>query len=320
MVAEEGEGPGDDLARPFSRETKCCTFTPRIPNYMAGGILSDMDPSQMEGRRRLKEKIRSGEGILPNGIYPSRAYNDHFSRRRTKDFGRSKELLCPYFVPGPYNCSIWKYREAICSFWYCKHLAAGCGARFWDSMIDYFKSVQEALAQIAAKSAGLSLVDPFPGKPANHDPVKIWGEWIGREEEYYIRCFEIVRDLTGAEAKEMLYRVPDPLKALEQNYEEFLYIPRYLRANRKLIQRNKEGFYQIEVNSYIQTTGSTVTWTFQMPAFAIDYFNGSTDTEDVVRLIQEGHSTTLEPEILIALYRHDILLEHNSPLKSDNAL
>ena len=50
MIAEKEELIGSDLAKPFSPATKCCTFTPRIPNYVVGAILSDPEKSISEVR------------------------------------------------------------------------------------------------------------------------------------------------------------------------------------------------------------------------------------------------------------------------------
>jgi hypothetical protein len=82
MIAESRDAMEDNLSKPFAPDTKCCTFNPRIPNYMAGAILSDTDPAMEEGRRRITDRIRSGAGIFPNGVYPDLRYHLLYNERR----------------------------------------------------------------------------------------------------------------------------------------------------------------------------------------------------------------------------------------------
>jgi len=324
MIAEKGEDPGLDLNRPFGYETKCCTITPRIPNYMVGGILSDPDPSLIEGKQRIMRKIQSREGIIPNGVYPTKEYNDYFIANSPIEFGRSKSLLCPYFIQDKYSCTIWNYREVICSFWYCKHIAARCGSDFWSSMVDYIKFIQDLFIEIAAKECGLYLVDLYgEGNYVNFqnedDPQKtqnqyseIWGKWLGKEEEYYKKCFEIVSNLPSTQIKEKLAIAQGLEKIVEHRLNDFVYLPEFLIANRNSLKEGNKDFYQIELSSYIKSTDKSIAWSFQIPRFAIDYFDGQTQTKEVIRMLDEKHFINLELEILIALYRHDILLEQKN--------
>jgi len=310
MVAEKGEDPDLDLSRPFAQETKCCTFTPRIPNYLVGGILSDTDPSLFEGKQRIIMKIQSREGVIPNGLYPTKEYNSYFIAHSSLEFGRSKFLLCPYFIQGKYNCTIWKYREAICSFWYCKHIAAECGSDFWNSMVDYFKFIQDSLIEIAAKELELQLVDLYEiDNNTNLQYSKIWGKWVGKEEEYYKECFEIVSNLSASQIEKTTDSAQGLENKVEGNLNELVHLPEYLISNKNVLNDWTEDYYQIEVSSRIKSIDKSVSWAFQIPRFAIDYFDGHTKTPEVIRMIDENHYTQLELEILIALYHHGILIE-----------
>jgi len=324
MIGEKGEDPGLDMSRPFAHETKCCTFTPRLPNYMVGGILSDPDPSLLEGKQRIMAKIQSREGILPNGVYPSREYNDYFIERGALEFGRSKFLLCPYFIQDKYSCTIWKYREAICSFWYCKQIASKRGSDFWNSMVDYFMFIQDSFIELAVKECGLNLADPYESGPHikfhhEDEPVRrmnqyneMWGKWLGKEEEYYKKCFEIVRNLPALHTKEIIATAKGLEKNTERRLNDFVYLPEFLLANRNSLREANKDSYQIEISSYIKSTDKSIAWSFQIPRFAIDYFDGQTQTNEVIRMVDEKHFIHLEPEILIALYRHDILIEQEN--------
>ena len=312
MIAEKGEDSGLDLSRPFAHETKCCTFTPRIPNYMVGGILSDPDPSLIEGKQRIVKKIQSGEGILPSGVYPTKEYNDYFIDKSALGFGRSTSLLCPYFIQDKHSCTIWKYREVICAFWYCKHIAAKRGSDFWNSMVDYLKFIQDSFIGIAAKECGLYLHNQDEPVETLNRYNEIWGNWLGQEEEYYKKCFEIVRNLPATQTKEIFATAQGFEKIVEHRYNDFVYLPEFLIANNSSLRQSKEDNYQIELSSYIKSTDKSIAWSFQIPRFAIDYFDGQTQTKEVIRMVDEKHFINLELEILIALYRHDILLEQKN--------
>src|SRR5262245_12128098 len=51
--------PVDGTNHFFRPDTKCCTYHPRLPNYLVGAILSDDSADLAEGRRRLEAKVAS---------------------------------------------------------------------------------------------------------------------------------------------------------------------------------------------------------------------------------------------------------------------
>jgi len=322
MIAEKEELIGADLAKPFSPATKCCTFTPRIPNYVVGAILSDPEKSISEGKQRILDRIKSGEGIIPNGVYPTKKYNDYHLAIAEKKFGISKSLRCPYYLNDKYNCTIWKYREAICSLWFCKHLGGDTGADFWKSMTKYFKNIQESLMVYTAQECGLFPVDLY-GEGSYYklydNPLeqkeqysKIWGKWERRKEQYYIRCYEIVINLSPDQAKICFSGGKGLEKELENKWNELVFIPDLLIANKNAIGVANGASYQIEVNSFIKPINKTIAWSFQLPAYVIDFFDGKNSTNQIMQKLQDNFNTTLEREIIIALFRHNILKEAKS--------
>ena len=54
----------------FRPDAKCCTFTPRLPNYLVGAILSDPNPAMAEGRRRVRARIAQRVGGLASLARP----------------------------------------------------------------------------------------------------------------------------------------------------------------------------------------------------------------------------------------------------------
>jgi len=319
MVAKSRDEISSDTGRPFSPDTKCCTFIPRLPNYLAGAILSDNDPAMEEGKRRIIERIRSRKGVFPNGVYPTSEYNRQYQEKCRTDFGRNKQLLCPYFVNGDYNCSIWKYREAICALWFCKHLAGKKGTEFWNSVIGYMKFLQEWLLNIAAGRCELDPVDPYdegtypgfresPGNGAEASSyADTWKQWEGNEIEYYIQCYEVVSNLDQGEIESILSHGEILAKRIENLAADMINIPETLAVNKNLLHDDQAGNYIVEISSHIEILQKSVIWSFSLPKSVLDSFDGTTKTSRITEKLIESDGTKIEQEILIALYNQGIL-------------
>src|SRR5580692_10598849 len=52
----------------FRPETKCCTFQPSLPNFLAGRILSEPDPSMAEGRKAVETRIAGRVAVKPSKV------------------------------------------------------------------------------------------------------------------------------------------------------------------------------------------------------------------------------------------------------------
>lgn len=200
----------------FSPDTKCCTYHPTLPSYLVGGILSDDSPEQAEGRRRIQERIRGRTGVTPRWVAPTPKYWLLWSAARASSFGRSKTLVCPY-LDGGGLCSIWRYREAECSTFFCKHDGGLDGKQLWNAVRDYVRHAERALAAHAASVVAPELVEPPQLRetitleeledrpPADDDYAALWGRWIGREEELYRASFDVVRALDRAEVARIVH-------------------------------------------------------------------------------------------------------------------
>jgi Fe-S-cluster containining protein len=196
-----GEGAN---AISFQPNLKCCTYQPTLPNFLVGAVLSDESPEIAEGKRRVQERIRSRIGVTPQWLSPPRKYRVLHDAARGTSFGRSRALLCPFYVDEGGQCSIWRHREAVCSTFFCKHEAGATAHAFWTAQKQLLGSHEVVLSQWAAREVYPSAAEPaFPrmrltledleDRPPNEDDYAAgWGEWIGREEEFYRRTFELV--------------------------------------------------------------------------------------------------------------------------------
>lgn len=205
----------------FQPNLKCCTYQPTLPNFLVGAVLSDAAPEIAEGKRRVQERIRSRMGVTPQWLSPSRKYRVLLDAARATSFGRSKVLLCPFFVDeGGGLCSIWRHREAVCSTFFCKHEAGAAGHAFWTAQKQLLAQHEVALSRYAARAVFPDAAEPaFPRMrltledledrpPRNDDYDACWGEWAGREEELYRRTFEVVSALTEEKVRELLAEEP----------------------------------------------------------------------------------------------------------------
>ncbi len=167
----------------FRPDTKCCTYWPTLANYLVGALLSDPDPGLAEGQRRIRARIASGDHVTPRWLAAPPEYKERLEARREREFGRSLELRCPYYIEDGGLCGIWRHREGDCSTFFCKYDAGADGRIFWRTLTSYLARIEVVLSKLA-----LSQVAPELGDIG-------WGDWAGREEELYRRCYEVVRQL-----------------------------------------------------------------------------------------------------------------------------
>ena len=194
----------------FKPDAKCCTYHPGLANYLVGAILADDGEELAEGRRRLRARIAARIGVTPRMVQAPRKYNLIYAAARgTGVFGRTKALLCPYFdAEGGGRCTVWRYREAVCSTYFCKYTAGKPGWEFWDTLKGYLNTTERLLAHYAATTIDATLTEPAVERfaltledvedraPNDADYARYWGKWVGREEEFYIACYERVKNLS----------------------------------------------------------------------------------------------------------------------------
>ena len=205
MCPSEGAPAGAGEVTYFRPDTKCCTFHPRLPNYLVGAILADERPDMQEGRRRIREKIARRVGVSPQWIAPPRKQEVLYDAARRNSFGRSLVLRCPYYEERGGLCTIWRQREVVCSTFFCKYVDGADGQHFWRSARAVIGSIEFALSQgatmallpgwTAPPNDGLTVEDLEDLPPRAGDYAALWGELVGREEELYLRAYEWVRAL-----------------------------------------------------------------------------------------------------------------------------
>ncbi|HEX9308745.1 MAG TPA: hypothetical protein VF894_14720 [Anaeromyxobacter sp.] len=211
--------PVDGRSRFFRPDTKCCTFHPRLPNYLLGAILSSEDPAQAEGRRRIEARIASRVGVTPEWLHPPRTFTLLYDGARGA-FGRARGLRCPFYEADAGGCTIWAHRDAVCSTYFCKYVAGADGRRFWTAVKEHVSLVEIQLARAALLALAPALLDREPGTrpaagpigpedidgapPPEAEYAAAWGAWAGREVELYVACDAFVRSLSGSDVDALL--------------------------------------------------------------------------------------------------------------------
>lgn len=306
----------------FRPDTKCCTYHPFLPNFLVGAILADTGPELEEGRRRLREKIASRISVTPRWIAPPRKYGVLMEAARAAGFfGRTKAALCPYFDSADGGrCTVWAYRDNICSTYFCKYTSGKLGWEFWSALKEYLSHVEKVLSRYAAVAvdpeANVSQIQQ-PGKltiedledrgPKDAEYAAAWGKWVGREEEFYIACHERVKAMTREEFATQVDGLDSGqkvLKALRQAYATVTspVLPSSLVRNPKMRQRHVGD--NVVVTSYS---------TIDALALDKDLFEvlGTLRSEEsleanLARLAADG--IELAPELLHYLFAHGILV------------
>ncbi len=200
----------------FDPASKCCTYQPRMANYLVGGLLCDDSSEHVEGRAQVMTRIRERRWISPLALerspLPALAY-DRFQRRREPGFfGRSQALRCPLFNSEHGNCGVWQHRESMCATWFCKHVRGATGYYFWQRVRAFLAEAEQAVSRWCLLELGFSaealdaLVPPseraltptpdLDGRVDEGAHARHWGEWVGREHELYLKTNSLVRELS----------------------------------------------------------------------------------------------------------------------------
>jgi len=189
---------------------------PRLPNFLVGRLLADddPDPDATKGRATIETRIEKGIAVSPLGLYPDPVHSLLY-QRSPDAFGQSLALRCPHYIEESGHCGVWKHRESTCATWFCKHARGAVGMRFWQVVQQLLHAVEEGLAhwcvqELDIGTAALQLLFPPPKHPSvrsfdgsqldgvadRQRYMAIWGNWAGREREFFRASASLVDPLT----------------------------------------------------------------------------------------------------------------------------
>jgi len=126
MLPQGDDRPANNY---FDSSTKCCAYQPRLPNFLAGRILSDNDPFLSAGRQELERRISNKVAVTPLWAGPAGPFAFIYQNEPNAS-ERAAELRCRFLSPTG-ACGIWTHRPAPCATWFCKHVRGRTGFQFW---------------------------------------------------------------------------------------------------------------------------------------------------------------------------------------------
>lgn len=311
----------------FRPDAKCCTFFPTMSNFAVGAILADTSEELAEGRKRLRARIASRIGVTPRFIAPPRKYNVIYaSARGAGFFGRAKSMLCPYFdEENDGRCTVWQYRDAVCSTYFCKYTAGKPGWEFWEAMKGYITYVERMLARFAAQAIDPDVSEPPQDRlsltkedvedlpPNDADYARFWGngKWVGREEEFYIACYKKVRALPRGEFAQNVDETPDGRALLGRLSTKYDLIPSNETPRSLVLVKGDQLKKRFTEEAVVVTTYNPFdAFSVEKELFEVlGMLEPEQTLEQNLERLDREHDIQLAPELLHYLYVHGVLVE-----------
>jgi len=193
----------------FDPVARCCTYCPQLPNFLVGSLFTDPDPALNFGRETVARRVEEGDASLL-GVRIDPSYLSLYGNAAPTSFGQAPSLRCPHHRGEDGGCGIWKHRPAVCATWFCKFERGAVGRRMWQGIFELLNEAERAISlwcleQLEVEpSARIRAVADLGAEfgaarlERKRDPGRdeeIWGEWVGREIEFYVACAKLVEDL-----------------------------------------------------------------------------------------------------------------------------
>ncbi len=176
---------------------KCCTYHPRIPNFLLGqALLSDDKDVKAKVEKMIDDGFATPEGLQQT---PKQS-RESIAENASDQFGKNTAVVCRFLDDG--KCGIYLYRNSVCSTFFCKN-DQKAGENYWAKVQSLAGQIETALGQWAMEKCGISIEDFFECLNSldvnkSYDAVTsswssetlqlFWGEWYGRERDFYKEC------------------------------------------------------------------------------------------------------------------------------------
>jgi hypothetical protein len=328
MCARPGDPAGDD-DHFFNPTIKCCSIVPELSNFLVGGVLSepDQDEDSRHGRQSILRRIDQGIEVTPMGLGQSPLFKLIYENQDA--FGRSPSLRCPHYVESTGRCGIRRHRNAVCIVWYCKHVRGAVSSAFWrDTLENLLGIVERNLAAwcVSQLDIGIDALSELCGATTDTrtplltaaqldnrpDPGRhrrVWGKWLGREQDFFIECARLVGPLSWDRVIEICgsqARIQADLTchAFEQLVSEE--IPPALKVGSFRLVQITNGISRVKTYSDLDP--------LDVPEAVMEtlgYFNGR-PTEDAIKAIAADKAIQLTPDLIRKLCDFQLLIPARS--------
>ena len=238
----------------YRPDYRCCTYHPKVPNYMLGLAVDDFRTSAI-----IKQVSEEG-WLLPDGFQATPSQWVHFLQDVADDnFGKSQNVLCPFLIKSSGYCGIYAYRNSVCSTFFCITDHGSPGRKFWDGLQSLVTQVELALSQWALQQSGFDVTAYFKRLDNLADEIErvsvrrkstgawskyarriLWGDGYSHELEIYRSCTQAILD-----NRERLWDIANSIDIREGL--------RFEAATQKLVP----NAYQHEIDDPIESAGAT---------------------------------------------------------------
>ena len=305
----------------YLADVKCCTYFPKLPSYLVGGLLDDSDPAMEEGRRRIRKVIEAQIGVTPQGIAPPKKYS-LLLKHGEPGFGKNRLLTCPYLDKQAGTCTVWLFRDAVCSTYFCKTAAGQEGKKFWNVIKMYLLHLQDSLVWHCIHTMGMQIerlweyLNQYATESLSAEDLDdlqvpgeiystIWGNWLGREEEFYKECYRLVQGLDPGQLQSLAGINQKIYLALLKNCLHDVLspeLPPVLKRNPEMkaipLPNGKYGIVTVSGSFTIEAALYEV----------LGFFDGAATTQQIAEHVKRQYNDTLDNTLLIPLYHHRMLI------------
>ena len=207
----------------------------------------------------------------------------------------------------------------MCTTFYCKHTNGADGHAFWTALRSYGVWLESALSAYSAGKVMPGHVEPKPlsgdmtleeledRPPPEGARAAAWKGWRGREAEFYVRCFEVVRGLSregfeelssGEEASNRLRKLAAAREAMVSPT-----LPERLVPNPEMTSdETATGVLVVTYSRY-----EPLMLTPDLFAVVRAFGEGGTVAEVRERLLRE-HDVEVPDALLVGLYQFRVLV------------
>jgi len=189
----------------YRQDYRCCTYFPKVPNYMLGLAFQNDKSTRPLIKQQLKSRF-----LLPEGMQESaRMYADFIEQVAKEEFGQGEKTLCPYLNKENGYCGIYLYRNSVCSTFFCKNNHGDKGQKFWDEITTLVMQIELALSQWSLEEIGFDYssyisrlnktgnqidktFEPQTRKWSEKTYNYLWGSDVGNELDIYRECANVI--------------------------------------------------------------------------------------------------------------------------------
>ena len=257
----------------YAVNCQCCTYYPQISNYMVGLALKDP-----RSRGAMLREIVAGNALPRELVNAPGRFRQSIAMDAQDRFGREHDAICPFFDARTTHCHIYPYRNSVCSTFTCVHDHGASGKHYWERLQQLVGHAELAVAQWALDEIGFGHDRYVDGLDALADRIDtctdprtmawtedvrraMWGDYLGREAEFFLRCADLV-----LEHRDELYTIACDTRlrqaiVFEQAVKDW--IPEDVRAHVPAIAQDQYGAEPIPSLNYKLQLATRSLW--QLP-------------------------------------------------------